>query len=319
MSRAVGGAGLVITEAAAVTPEGRISPADSASGRMRRSPAMPEAGRRDRRRWARCRASSSPMPAARPAARRPGRAAAAPAERGWVPVAPRGRGLRRLRHPARDERGGDRRPPSPPSPPRRSAASQAGYRVIELHAAHGYLLPPVPLAAVQPAATMPGAATSMAAPRFCSRVVRAVRAAIPDEMPLWVRISADRLGRGRLDDRGDGGAVPPAEGAGRGPDRRLLRRAAPGAEDPARPGLPGAGRGGGEVRRRVAVAAVGLITEPAQAAGDPDRGQGRPDPAGPRPAARSVLADPRRRGARPDRGAAGAAAIRAGLERPLGR
>ena len=34
-SRAVGGAGLVLTEAAAVTPQGRISPQDLGSGRCR--------------------------------------------------------------------------------------------------------------------------------------------------------------------------------------------------------------------------------------------------------------------------------------------
>src|SRR3954467_27337 len=63
-SRAVGGAGLVLTEASAATPEGRISPQDLGLGKdehVAGSPALPGSSRSR----ARSREPSSPTPAAR--------------------------------------------------------------------------------------------------------------------------------------------------------------------------------------------------------------------------------------------------------------
>lgn len=68
-------------------------------------------------------------------------------------------------------------------------ASDAGFKVIELHAAHGYLLHEFlsPLSN-QRDDEYGGSLENRA--RFPLRVVRAVREAWPDNLPLFVRISA---------------------------------------------------------------------------------------------------------------------------------
>ena len=74
---------------------------------------------------------------------RPGAEAArsAPDEGGWQPVAPSAARLRRrLARAARARRGARSRASSRPSQPPRVAPLAAGFRVVEVHAAHGYLL-----------------------------------------------------------------------------------------------------------------------------------------------------------------------------------
>jgi len=68
-------------------------------------------------------------------------------------------------------------------------AITAGFRVIELHGAHGYLLHEFlsPLSNHR-TDTYGGSLENRA--RFCLEVVAAVRAAMPDELPLIVRVSA---------------------------------------------------------------------------------------------------------------------------------
>ena len=85
-SRAVGGAGLVFTEAAAVSPEGRISPQDLGIWKDEHIEPLARIARFLHAR-APARASSWPTPAARPASPRPGTARArqaARAEGGWT-------------------------------------------------------------------------------------------------------------------------------------------------------------------------------------------------------------------------------------------
>ena len=168
-SRAVGGAGLIIVEATAVVPEGRISPADLGlwndaqieplarlAGFMKRQGSVPaiqlgHAGRKAGvgKGWEAQRALDD-------------------AAGGWTPVAPSavafGEGYRLpealdpegLRDIVRHFAASTRR------------AMEAGFEAVEIHAAHGYLLH-----------------------QFLSReVVAAVRAEWPDSLPLLIRLSA---------------------------------------------------------------------------------------------------------------------------------
>jgi 2,4-dienoyl-CoA reductase-like NADH-dependent reductase (Old Yellow Enzyme family) len=141
---------------------------------------------------------------------------------------------------------------------------KAGYRVIELHAAHGYLghqfLSPLSNRRNDAwGGDLDGRA------RFVLEMSRATRAAIPDEIPLWVRVSHTDWVEGgwtteetvelsrRLKALGvdmidvSSGGLHPAQKIALGPGYQV-----PGAEAV----KSGAG---------IAVAAVGMITEPAQA------------------------------------------------------
>ncbi|GGI97072.1 oxidoreductase [Alicyclobacillus cellulosilyticus] len=75
-------------------------------------------------------------------------------------------------------------------------AVAAGFDVIEIHAAHGYLLHQFlsPISNLRTDAYGGSAAGRL---RFPLRVVQAVRRAIPDDMPLFIRVSASEW-----DDRG---------------------------------------------------------------------------------------------------------------------
>ena len=265
-ARAIGGAGLVLTEAAAVEPAGRISPwdlgiwsADHAKALSRVAQfvtaqgAVPgiqlaHAGRKASamRPWQ----GGGPVAPGDPLAWATCAPSAIPFAEGWP--APHALGEGEIAGIVRDFASAARR------------AVAYGFRVIELHGAHGYLLHSFlsPLSNVRTDAWGGPLAHRM---RFALEVVDAVRAAIPDEVPLLLRISASDWVEGGWT-IGDS-VVLAREAAARGVD--LVDCSSGGAvasaKIPAAPGyqVPFAAR----IRREAGVAtgAVGLITTPAQA------------------------------------------------------
>ena len=187
--------GLVIVEATAVAPEGRISPDDlgiwndeqvaGARAASRRSSAsrarvagiqLAHAGRKA--------STWSPLGAA---AGRVGRG-----EGGWQTVGPSRARVRRgcARARASSTRAEHRRGRATTSSPRRARRSSAGFerrrdaRRARLPAA------PVPLAALQPARRRLRRLASRTGRACCSRSSTRVRAVAPRSMPLLVRVSA---------------------------------------------------------------------------------------------------------------------------------
>lgn len=264
-SRAVGGAGLVMVEATAVSPEGRISPDDSGIWDDRHTKAF--------RPITRFILEQGAVPAIQLA--HAGRKASTdlpwqgdgplgPEARGWQPLAP------------------SAVPFAPGHPlPReltvaeldmveaqfRAAAQRAlagGFQVVEVHMAHGYLLHEFlsPLANRRSDEYGDSLENRL---RFPLRVARAVRDAWPQDLPVFVRISAtDWVAGGwdlpqsiilaqRLKALGidlidcSAGAVVPDEPVPAGPGYQVPFAAA--------------------IRKEVDVAtgSVGFITDPAQA------------------------------------------------------
>jgi 2,4-dienoyl-CoA reductase-like NADH-dependent reductase (Old Yellow Enzyme family) len=189
-ARATGGAGAVIVEASAVVPEGRISPDDSGiwsdeqvaafrriTAFLSEHGAVPgiqiaHAGRKA--------SVSAPFRGGQPLA---------PGERGWQPVGPSAVAFDDGWHVPRELGAaeiGDVVEAFADSA-RRSLA--AGFRLLEIHAAHGYLLHEFlsPLSNLR-GDTYGGDFAGRA--RLLLEVVEAVRAAWPAELPLAVRISA---------------------------------------------------------------------------------------------------------------------------------
>jgi len=263
-SRAIGGAALVLTEAAAVTAEGRISPDDlgiwssahieplarivrflhqhgSAAGIQ-----LAHAGRK----------GSTAVPWR-------GEGGVPVASGGWQPVGP----------------GPEPFSPTYPVPQPLDRAGiagvvqafadaatrslEAGFDMVEIHAAHGYLLHEFLSPLVNTRTDEYGGSLENRM-RLCLEVVNAVRRVWPEHLPVWLRISAtdwtaggwdieqsvelSRAVRARgvdLVDCSSGGAVP--------------------AQVPVAPGyqVPFAARIKAEAG--VATGAVGLITDPSQA------------------------------------------------------
>jgi 2,4-dienoyl-CoA reductase-like NADH-dependent reductase (Old Yellow Enzyme family) len=264
-TRAVGGAGLVMAEATAVSPEGRITPDDTglwsdeqaiAWTRIARfiegQGAVPgiqlaHAGRKA--------STDAPWRGGKPLGER---------ERGWQPVAPSPLpfhdGQPVPRELSADEitgivgsfRDAARR------------AEQAGFQVVEIHMAHGYLLHQF-LSPLTNRRTDGYGGTLENRLRLPLEVARAVREAFAVERPVFVRLSATdwveggwdldqavelarRLRESGVDliDCSSGGAVPHA----RVP-------AAPGYQVPFAAAI--------RERAGMATGAVGLVTKPAQA------------------------------------------------------
>ncbi len=264
-SRAVGGAGLVMVEATAVSPEGRISPWDSGIWHDGHAEAFARITRFVRAQGAvpgiqlahagRKASVDVPWRGGRPLG---------PTEKGWEPIAPSAVPFA----------------PGYPLPREMTAADigavvaaftaaarralAAGFEVVELHMAHGYLLHEFlsPLAN-QRRDEYGGSLRGRA--RLPLEVAAAVREAWPERLPLFVRISATDWVEGGWDlgqsiqlarwlkelgvdlvDCSSGGTVPSAS-IPMGPGYQVPFAAA--------------------IRREAGIAtgAVGLITEPAQA------------------------------------------------------
>jgi 2,4-dienoyl-CoA reductase-like NADH-dependent reductase (Old Yellow Enzyme family) len=263
-SLARGGAGLVLTEATAVSPEGRISPDDAGiwtdeqaddyqriTSFIRSQGAVPgiqlaHAGRK----------ASAYAPWK-------GTGSVPQSEGGWVAVAPSAVAFESMATPAeltvREIAG---LVELWAAAARRAVA--AGFEVIELHAAHGYLLHEFlsPLSNLRSDAYGGDLAGRS---RFLIEVVDAVRATIADSVPLFVRVSATDWVPGGLDVdevadvatelTGHGVDLIDVSSGGNSAQQKIA--VGPGYQVPFartirdRSGLP--------------VAAVGLITEPAQA------------------------------------------------------
>jgi 2,4-dienoyl-CoA reductase-like NADH-dependent reductase (Old Yellow Enzyme family) len=264
-TRAVGGAALVMTEATAVAAEGRISPQDLGiyddahvaglarivrfihSQKTLAGMQLAHAGRKasTRRPW-----------------EPPG--AIGPADGGWQPVAPTAEPFAE-NYPVPRPLGRDELPGIVrwfQTAARR--ALEAGFDVVEIHAAHGYLLhefysPLVNCRTDDYGGSFDGRV------RLCLEVADAVRAVWPERLPLFVRISATDWKDGgweieqavelarRLRERGVD--LIDCSSAGAVHDQQIV--AGPGYQ------VPFAER----IRRDAGIAtgAVGLITEPEQA------------------------------------------------------
>jgi 2,4-dienoyl-CoA reductase-like NADH-dependent reductase (Old Yellow Enzyme family) len=263
--RAVGGAGLVLSEATAVTAEGRISPDDLGIWKdehieflaritrfITEHGAVPgmqlaHAGRKA--------STSSPWKGHAPVAFDDG---------GWQPVAPSPIPFQDDWHTPRalDEAG--IRGVIDAFRDAAVRALEAGFRVVEIHAAHGYLIHEF-LSPLSNERTDAYGGSFDNRTRLAREVVSAVREVWPEELPLFMRISASDWVDGGWDieqsvelaravaplgvdvvDASSGGLVP-------------------GAKIPVGPGyqVPFAR----DIRKQAGVpsAAVGMITEPEQA------------------------------------------------------
>lgn len=190
-SRAVGGAALVISEATAVVPEGRISPRDTGlwsdahvdawrpiTAFVAATGAVPavqlaHAGRKGSTYW--------PWSAAKDGV--------PDADGGWTPVGPEDEPfLPSYRVPAALDLAGVARVVDAFAEGAARALA-AGFRAVEVHAAHGYLLHEF-LSPLTNHRTDGYGGDLAGRSRLALEVTRAVRAAVGDEVPVLVRISA---------------------------------------------------------------------------------------------------------------------------------
>jgi 2,4-dienoyl-CoA reductase-like NADH-dependent reductase (Old Yellow Enzyme family) len=264
-SRAVGGAGLVIMEASAVTPEGRITPADHGiwkdehiamlqrivrfvqSQGARAGIQLAHAGRKA--------SMASPLK---------GERRLTPEEGGWITVAPSPLPFSEKYSTPQslDRTGIDTIVDAFAASTHRAQA--AGFDLLEIHAAHGYLLHEF-LSPLSNQRTDEYGGSYENRARLTLGVTDAVRKAWPDHLPLSVRISSTDWvdGGWTIDDsvrlakllRARGVDLVDCSSGGNVPYAKIP--VAPGYQ------VPFAARIRNEAG--IATAAVGMITDPAQA------------------------------------------------------
>jgi len=188
--RAQGGAGLVMLEASAVTPEGRISPGDLGIWKDAHIPALERIAAFIHSQGARAgiqlahagRKASMSVPFA-------GDYLALPAEGGWQPVAPSALAFSSTYAvpQALDQAGIHAIVEAFRQAAHR--AFTAGFDLVEIHAAHGYLLHQF-LSPLANQRTDDYGGSFQNRTRLALEVVDAVRAEWPTHLPLFVRISA---------------------------------------------------------------------------------------------------------------------------------
>jgi 2,4-dienoyl-CoA reductase-like NADH-dependent reductase (Old Yellow Enzyme family) len=261
LQRAIGGAGLVCVEATAITADGRITPGDVGLWEDAQIPAHARLAA------AIARAGSVPAIQIGHAGRKASRLPAwfdGPADPGWEIFS------------SSDLPMGKFAAPTPMADDQVAAipglfaatakrAVAAGYRLIELHGAHGYLLHQF-LSPISNRRNDRWGGDFAGRTRLTLEVVKAVRSAIPEDMPLALRVSHTDWIEGGWDtaqtvelaklvkalgvdlvDCSSGGIDPDAQKIPIGPGYQV-------------PGSVAVREGAG-----IATAAVGLITEPAQA------------------------------------------------------
>jgi len=189
-SRAVGGAGLVITEAMAITPEGRISPEDLGIWSNEHAEALiplvdfikaqgstagiqlAHAGRKA--------ATEAPWLGGKPLA---------PNNRGWQPLAPSPIPFTAGHQTPREATADDLDEITRQFVEATHRSLEAGFQVVELHAAHGYLLHQFLSPLTNRRSDEFGGSLENRM-RFPLHVAKAVRKTWPENLPMFVRISA---------------------------------------------------------------------------------------------------------------------------------
>jgi 2,4-dienoyl-CoA reductase-like NADH-dependent reductase (Old Yellow Enzyme family) len=190
VSRAVGGAGLVMTEAASVEPQGRITPQDLGIWKDAHIEKLSQivelihqngvvsgiqlahAGRKA--------STATPWKNG---------VVLSEDEEGWTTVAPSAVPFEAESRAPKELNVAEIQALTEAFIGAAQRAVEAGFKVIEIHAAHGYLLHEF----LSPLSNYRGDAYGGSFEnriRFLCEVVQAVRESIPDATPLWVRISA---------------------------------------------------------------------------------------------------------------------------------
>jgi 2,4-dienoyl-CoA reductase-like NADH-dependent reductase (Old Yellow Enzyme family) len=269
VSRAVGGAGMTMVEASAVVPEGRITPRDV--GIWSDAHTAPHA------RLAAAIAAMGSVPAVQiaHAGRKASRSrpwdAPAPAENGWQIVGPSAAAFGDFLTPrALSETEIAATIAAFAAAAKRSVA--AGYKLIEIHGAHGYLIHQF-LSPLSNQRNDGWGGDFEGRTKLAREVVKAVRAAIPDDLALAIRISHTDWVEGgwnteesiRLAKLLKGLGVDIVDVSSGGLDA--------GQKIPMGPGYQVPGAGAVKSGADVPVMAVGLITEPAQAQAILDEGK----------------------------------------------
>ncbi|HEY4565299.1 MAG TPA: NADH:flavin oxidoreductase/NADH oxidase [Thermoanaerobaculia bacterium] len=265
-SRAVGGAALIVVEATAVTRDGRISPADMGIWSGAHVEPLARVARFVHAQGAV--AGIQLAHAGRKASTLPpwkgGGPILRPEEGGWTVVGPSPIPFAEgspVPMPL-DEAGIDAVVDAFEAAAQRALA--AGFRVIEIHAAHGYLLHEFlsPLSNRREDRYGGSLENRM---RLTLRVAERVRGAIPEELPLFVRISATDWAEGGWDVEQSVELVKRLQEIGVDLIDVSSGGAVPGVRIPVGPGyqVPFARR----IRHEAGIrtGAVGLITEPRQA------------------------------------------------------
>ncbi|HTV09192.1 MAG TPA: NADH:flavin oxidoreductase/NADH oxidase [Candidatus Aquilonibacter sp.] len=266
-SRAIGGAGVVMTEAAAVSPEGRITPSDLGIYRDDHIPQLARISRFLREQGSvpaiqlahAGRKASMTRPWDTPAH------ALTIAEGGWenvvAPSAERFAPYYPLPH-AMDRTAMDKVIADFAAATKRAVA--AGFLLAEVHAAHGYLAHEF-LSPLSNTRTDEYGGSLENRARFPLEIVRAVRSAFPEHLPVWVRVSAVDWVEGGLtiEDSIAFAKLLKQEGID-------LIDVSSGGNDPRQQIAVGAGYQvpfAERIRREagIEVGAVGMITEPEQA------------------------------------------------------
>ena len=198
-SRAVGGAGLVMVEATAVSPEGRISPDDSGIWSDAHAEAFAPIARFIREQGA---VSGIQLAHAgrKASTDRPwqGGGPLGPDQRGWQPIAPSPLPFAHGYPVPREATATDLEAVRSQFEAAARRARAAGFQVIEVHLAHGYLLHEFlsPLSNLRKDEYGGGLGNRI---RFPLSITRAVRDIWPQDLPVFVRISATDWAEGGWD------------------------------------------------------------------------------------------------------------------------